>query len=114
MELKSNIERGEQLELIVEKLRGWNGFDIKINESISRTANRSLDRHLSTTTTIKFNCEGAGWAISGGRLMVYGDSGHYEIAYDLVNEIEITDGSITLKEIFSETLMRQSTISLSQ
>ena len=110
MELKSNTERGEQLVLIIEKLRSWKGFNIKISESISRAANRSLDRHLSTTTTIKFNCEDAGWAISGGRLMIYGDAGHYEIAYDFVNEIEIEDDSITLNEVFSESLSRQTTI----
>ncbi|MBK9577521.1 MAG: hypothetical protein IPO40_10620 [Fibrobacteres bacterium] len=106
-----NAEIIEQLEPIIKQLRSWKGIQVKVHESISR-ANNNHNRHLATSSIHMLVCDGADWAISGGRLRLLATEGCYEIAFDFVTHIEISETQIKINENLSTNIQRLTTFGI--
>lgn len=101
----------EQLVQSVVQLEDSRGKLLKIKEMITRTTDCSFNRHSSTMSILKMELESAGWAISGGKLMLLGrDDLHYEVCFDLVVEVQIEDFNISFKERYTDRYHRHTMI----
>jgi hypothetical protein len=89
------------------------GLPIKIEEIITRTESQSFDRHLSTTSVFFMTISQAVWAISGNKLMILGESlQSYEVSFDSVIEVDLSNQQVTYKEKFGSAFHRHSIVTL--
>jgi hypothetical protein len=115
MPILENNQRGQFLEEVVERLHSWKGMKVKVIESLSRNRQGGgYDRHFSTRSSFEMVIEYAGWAISGGNLMILGvnENFNYEVAFDHVVSGDVNENEVSLVEHFESHTERSSIISL--
>ena len=110
-----NAELAETLAKSVQVLDQAQGQIAEIHETITRTENESLDRHLSTTSKFTLQIHSASWALSGGTLMLNGTGNtRYEVCFNLVEAASVSANKISYIEDFGAWVKRHTDIHLIQ
>jgi hypothetical protein len=97
----------------LERLRGWVGGLVIIEESLSRHPSAGHDRHFATRSQCAMQLEFVGWRFSGSALTFEGRQGGervlHEIALDCVETLEfVTPEHLAIVERFGPQLERHS------
>ena len=72
-----------------------------------------FDRHFTTQCSFELTFGSVSWRLSGGRVMLLGETGSYEIGADqLVSFSQPTPGSFEFMEQYSTTVFRKTLIEL--
>jgi hypothetical protein len=111
----NNLQRADLLDAVTQTLLLWSNREVAVTESISRSpAVGGHDRHFATNSKFSFVLERAMWAISGGRLILYGADHRfrYEVAFDAVSSGSVTQSEVNLVESFGTAAERVSKISV--
>ena len=94
----------------IAKCEGFYGKTLKIHEAIT-IAPRLFDRHSTTYSTSAFILKRVGWRVSGGMLMLEGETFFYEISASRIVELnESEDTKFEIFEQYTDTCYRRSNL----